>query len=122
MQYCSRHAKYLFNSALPNTRIESPLRRRSRKTTRLTPFRTRADGQNIPFTPEFRVARPNAWQRVSFPASLIFSNLSFNHETMSSHAGRSAVVRSIVDDNSHSIPQVTRGLMWLGERPKSSAS
>jgi hypothetical protein len=60
MQSCMCHAKYLFNSASPNTRASSVLRIRSRNTIRLMPSFTRTDGHNMPAIPEFLTARPNA--------------------------------------------------------------
>lgn len=71
MQSCMCHVKCFFNSSAPKTRPTSVLRIRSRNTTRLIPPFTRTNGHNMPVTPEFLTARPNAWQSVSTPLSLI---------------------------------------------------
>src|SRR5438552_2221761 len=109
MQYCMCHAKYFFNSRSPTTRADSVLPMRSRKTTRLMPPFTRTDGHNMPARPEFLAARPNAWQSVSKPLSLIFVKFSRIQLDNLSHAGRSAAVRSSTDESAHSIPHVIRG-------------
>jgi len=116
------HAKYFFNSASPKTRATSTLRMRSRNTTRLMPPFTRTDGHNMPATPEFLAARPNAWHIVSKPLSLIFVKFSRIQLDNLSHAGRSATVRSSTDESAHSIPHVIRGFKSSGASWKSAAS
>src|SRR6266496_198318 len=93
----------------PKTRASSALRMRSRNTTRLMPPFTRTDGHNIPATPEFLAARPNAWHIVSKPLSVIFVKFWRIQLDNLSHAGRSATVSSSTDESSHSIPHVIRG-------------